>query len=310
VLALHQAGLRNVVGQQGTALTEGQAAELAKLAPTVVLCLDADRAGQDATVKAAGVLRGLGTPPEVRVATLPAGQDPADLATKDVEAARALLTDAAPLARWQVELALERGDLGSTEGRDHVLDYAAPVINRLPQGLLRSELTRMLGDRLGLSEAVVAARLSDGGRAAPIRAANGAPSRRPFAHTEEAERAFLAMCLALPQSGPDRLEANDPDVLFATELGRRAAAHLRENFDAPMAGLASEDPLSVLMAELVMRARGLEDPDPAELDRSQRMLDLARLDRQIAAARAAETPVGDLAAERQEVLTELRRLTV
>jgi DNA primase len=310
VLALHQAGLRNVVGQQGTALTDGQAAELAKLAPTVVLCLDADRAGQDATQKAAGVLRGLGNPPEVRVATLPPGQDPADLATEDLEAARALLSDAMPLARWQVELALARGDLGSTEGRDRVLDACAPVINRLPAGLLRGELTQSVGDRLGLSEAVVAARLSDGGRAAPIRPANGAPSRRPFAHTEEAERAFLAMCLALPQTGPARLAAVDPDVLFATDLGRRAAAHLREHFTTPMAGLASEDPLSGLVAELLLRARALEEPDPAELDRSQRMLDLARLDRQIAAARAAQSPVGDLAAERQEVLTELRRLTV
>jgi DNA primase len=310
VLALHQAGLRNVVGQQGTALTEGQASELAKLAPTVVLCLDADRAGQDATHKAAGVLRGLGTPPEVRVATLPAGEDPADLATRDIEAARALLTQAVPLARWQIDLALARGDFSSSEGRDRVLDFAAPIINRLPAGLLRGELTQLVGDKLGLSENVVAARLSEGGLGAPIRPANGAPIRRPFGHSEEAERAFLAMCLALPQSGPARLAAIDPDVLFATDLGRRAAAHLRENFATPMAGVATEDALSGLVAEVLLRARALEEPDPADLDRAQRMLDLARLDRQIAAARAAETPVGDLAAERQEVLTELRRLTV
>jgi DNA primase len=310
VLALHQAGLRNVVGQQGTALTEGQAGELAKLAPTVVLCLDADRAGQDATLKAAGVLRGLGNPPEVRVATLPAGQDPADLAAEDPEAAGKLLKEAVPLSRWQVELALDRGDLSSTEERDRVLNYVAPVINRLPAGLLRSELTQLVGDRLGLSEVVAAARLSEGGRGAPIRPANGAPSRRPVAHTEEAEREFLARCLALPQSGRDRLAAVDPNVLFATELGRRAAAHLREHFATPMAGLATEDPLSGLVAELVMRARALEEPDPADLDRAQRMLDLTRLDRQIAAARADQDPVSDLAAERQQVLTELRRLTV
>ncbi len=310
VIALHQAGLRNVVGQQGTALTEGQAGELAKLAPTVVLCLDADRAGQEATLKAAGVLRALRTPPEVRVATLPAGRDPADLVAEDIDAARGLLDRAAPLARWQVELALERGDLGSAEGRDRVLDYCAPVINQLRQGLLRGELTQLVGDRLGLSESVVSARLSEGGRGAPIRPANGAPARRSFVHSEEAERAFLSLCLALPAAGPDRLAAVDPDTLFTTELGRRAAAHLRQNYDGPAVGLASEDPLSGLVAELVLRARALEDPDPSELDRAQRMLDLARLDRQIAAARSSQDPVSDLAAERQEVLSELRRLTV
>jgi hypothetical protein len=175
---------------------------------------------------------------------------------------------------------------------------------------VRSELTQLVGDKLGLSENVAADRLAQGGRAAPIRPANGAPSGRSFAHSEETERQFLALCLALPQSGPDRLAAIDPDVLFASDLGRRAAAHLRVHFGAPMAGLASEDPLSGLMAELLMRARALEDPDPARLDYTHRVLDLARLDRQIAAARAAGTPVSDLAVERQEVRTELGKLTV
>ena len=313
VIALHQAGLRNVVGQQGTALTDAQAAELAKLAPTVVLCLDADRAGQDATLKAAGVLRGLANPPEIRVATLPPGRDPADLAVEDPAAAAALLDQADPLARWQVELALTRGDLGTSEGRDRVLDYVAPVINRLAKGVLRDELTRLVGDRLGLSTNVLEARLTEGPRTpirAPMPGVGATVARRAIGHTEEAERAFLAMCLALPQAGPARLAAVDTDVLFTTELGRRAAAHLREHFDAPAVGVPTEDPLSGLVAELVLRARALDQPDPADLDRNQRMLDLARLDRQIAAARAAATPVSDLAAERQAVLTELRKLTV
>jgi hypothetical protein len=40
------------------------------------------------------------------------------------------------------------------------------------------------------------------------------------------------------------------------------------------------------------------------------MLDRARLQRQIAAARAAAEPVGELAAEHQRVLSELSRLAV
>ena len=42
VIAMHQAGVRNCVGLMGTALTDEQVAELARLAPTVVLALDAD----------------------------------------------------------------------------------------------------------------------------------------------------------------------------------------------------------------------------------------------------------------------------
>ena len=42
----------------GTALTGEQVAELARLAPTVLLALDADRAGQEAMLRAARLPRG------------------------------------------------------------------------------------------------------------------------------------------------------------------------------------------------------------------------------------------------------------
>ena len=53
VIALHQAGMRNAVGLMGTALTDEQVAELARMAQTVVLALDADSAGQEAMLRAA-----------------------------------------------------------------------------------------------------------------------------------------------------------------------------------------------------------------------------------------------------------------
>ncbi len=322
VIALHQAGVRNAVGQMGTALTEGQAGELAKLAPSVTLCLDGDRAGQDATLKASGVLRSLSPPADVRVAALPAGSDPADIVAREGGAAEvvALLERATPLARWRVELTLDRGDLSSSEGRDRVLDAVAPVVTRLPEGVLRSELTRLVADRLQLSEGVAAARLADGLRArrAPSGfSGGGAPgpplgdTRRAVGHVDEAERGFLAICLALPSSGPLRLADLDLDVAFTSPLARRAAAHLRDHFAAPATGLPSDDePLSALIAELVMRARALEDPDSAQLDRAGLLLDRARLQRQITAARSSGTPVNELATELQHVRRELSRLTV
>lgn len=322
VIALHQAGVRNAVGQMGTALTEGQAGELAKLAPSVVLCLDGDRAGQDATLKASGVLRSLSPPADVRVAALPAGSDPADLAAGDAAAITALIEGSTPLARWRVELSLARGDLSTGEGRDRVLDAVAPVVTRLPEGVLRSELTRLVADRLQLSETVAAARLVDGLRArrgpgtsfSRVALPSAPPvddTRRALGHVDEAERGFLAICLALPSSGPMRLAELDLDATFTAPLARRAAAHLRDHFDAPATGLPADDePLSALIAELVLRARALEDPDAAQLDRAALLLDRARLQRQITAARHAGSPVNDLATQLQHVRRELSRLTV
>ena len=58
VIALHQAGFGNAVGVMGTALTAEQAREIGGLASVVLLCLDADAAGQQAAVRAASVLPG------------------------------------------------------------------------------------------------------------------------------------------------------------------------------------------------------------------------------------------------------------
>ena len=55
VIAMHQAGLRNCVGLMGTALTDDQVAALARLAPTVILALDADSAGQETVSACAGL---------------------------------------------------------------------------------------------------------------------------------------------------------------------------------------------------------------------------------------------------------------
>src|SRR3954447_19436812 len=111
VLGLHEAGIRSVVGQQGTALTAEEAGVLATLAPAILLCLDADSAGQKAMLKAAEVVRGVRQAPDLRVVPLPSGSDPADIVARDgAEAMRELLARAIPFAQWQVEQALQGGD--------------------------------------------------------------------------------------------------------------------------------------------------------------------------------------------------------
>ncbi len=322
VIALHQAGLRHAVGSMGTAVTVEQAGELAKLAPTVLLCLDADAAGRTAMRKAADALGRVDRRLELRVVALPTGSDPADVVGRDGAAAMAALLDAAvPFARWQVDQALAEGNLDSAEGRDRVLSEAGAVLRELPASVLREELVRLVAGRLGLSEGLAASALSGGGRRVSGTGGRGDGSggadgeagrsaRRALDRREEAEHAFLAMCVALPALGARRLAGPEVSGLLSSELTRRAAGHLRAHADAPSAGLPpDDDALAGLVAELVVRAGGLTNPEPSDLDRAALMLDLARLDRGIATARASQTPVSDLAAERQRVLGELRRLT-
>lgn len=73
VIALHQAGFDSAVASCGTAFTADQARLLGKYTRQVVICYDADAAGQKATEKAIDILRQNGL--EVRVLRLPPRRD-------------------------------------------------------------------------------------------------------------------------------------------------------------------------------------------------------------------------------------------
>ena len=74
VIALRQAGFEPVVASMGTALTERQLKELQRLTRRLYLCFDADAAGEEATLRGMELATTLGF--DVRVVTLPKGQDP------------------------------------------------------------------------------------------------------------------------------------------------------------------------------------------------------------------------------------------
>lgn len=74
VIALHQAGFENAVATLGTALTQEQAAVIKRYCDEVVICYDADEAGQKATSRAISILRTTGL--NIKILTVPNGKDP------------------------------------------------------------------------------------------------------------------------------------------------------------------------------------------------------------------------------------------
>jgi DNA primase len=319
-VALRQAGVTEVVGSMGTALTGQQVAALARLAPTALFCQDPDTAGQEAVARSIDGLRSanqsrVGRAVEFRIVRLPPGRDPADVVQSDgADAMHELLDAAVPVERFQVERALERGDLATVDGRDRVLSEVTPVIAALPASILKDDLVGLVAGRLGMSDALVRETLlvprPAPRRVAPPRSGNG--SRPSPDRIEQQERAFLALCIALPEEGETRLADADLDELFTAPATRRAADYLRGRLRSPAGDLpAGDEDLARLVAELVIRAGEL-DATPATLELEGLQLDLHRLDRGIAAARTGTEPetVHALAAERQRVLDEIRhRLT-
>ena len=172
VLALHQADISNVVGIMGTSLTEEQVRELARIVKVLELCLDADRAGQDAMLRASRLAAGRNL--ELRVVALPDGSDPADLVQRDgPDSLRDLVEGSAPFVAFHVERILERADLRSAEGRDRAVVELRPVLAELPASVLREELLRKIAGRLELSEGQLASLLT---ARTPTPAARPAPA--------------------------------------------------------------------------------------------------------------------------------------
>jgi DNA primase len=326
VIALHQAGMRNAVGLMGTALTAEQVAELARMAQTVLLALDADSAGQAAMLRAAGLAakRKL----ELRVVPLPAGADPADLIQRDGAAAIADAVErSVPFVRFRVERVLDSGDHSSPEGRDRMIEELQPVFAQIAPGAMRDELMRIASGRLAVRESVFEQRLASAGggqrsRAAPRdpagpdrspagdRATNGAAAviaARPG--RDDAERAFLALCLATPADGAPMLASVDLEQDFSSELLRRAARHLRsvdlrrplESAPGESPGLDADPQLKRLLAELLVEAGGGE-ANPTMLEAQRLQLELARVDRQIQQARGRQSGEVSELAQRKAIV--------
>jgi DNA primase len=330
VIALHQAGMRNAVGLMGTALTADQVGELARMAQTILLALDADSAGQEAMLKAFRLTskRNL----ELRVAVLPPGSDPADLVQNaGPEAMQAAVRDAIPFVRFRAEHVLGSGDPSDSEEQDRMLAELRPIFAELPPSAVRMELTQLVSSRFALrgenaAESLLAA--SAGASSRPAAAARGrddaaapkgaAVKRAPIvgnvSRRDETERAFLALCIASPEEGAQALAGLDVDEHFSSGLLRRAArrlrdGHLREPMaDAATSGALEGDPeLKGLLAELVVES-GRERSDTAMLEVQRLQLELARVDRQIQRARGQESgDISDLAHRRAEVKRDFDR---
>jgi DNA primase len=293
VLALHQAGIEEAVGVMGTAITDDQVAALSGMVDEVVLALDADSAGQEAMLRAQRVAAGRRM--RLRVAAMPAGEDPAEMMAADggPERFRGLLEQAEELTSFQVGLVLARTDVGSPVERDRALAEVAPVLAGMGESASRDDLVRRVAERLDLDPAmvmgrVVAATPASGGREqAPPEANPGADAPRPrrpaeLTSRERRERVLLAMCIAMPSEGKEYLARLTDAHLSAT--GLRAAAWLREHPEDPASNLPHDDgELAGLIAELVIISR--EEPASHEaMELNFLLLEQRRLEGEIAAA--------------------------
>ena len=190
VIALHGAGFTGAVAPLGTALTEGQLAELWKLADEPYLCFDGDNAGRRAASRAAERALPLLRPGKsLRFLALPAGEDPDSLIrTRGPEAVRRVLDLARPLSDVVWELEVEGKPADTPERRaslqrsveQRVAEIADPIVREYYRTEMRNRLNRMRRPE--------APAWQPGGPRKPFRRP-GDPEPAPFAAGSAARRA-------------------------------------------------------------------------------------------------------------------------
>ncbi len=147
VIALNQAGFTDAVATLGTALTTEQAMLMKRYCDEVVICYDADEAGQKATQRAIGILRNTGL--VVKVLSIPDGKDPDEFIRKNGDKGAAAFKNILDNSGNDVEYRLfklrQNYDINTTDGKFAYLSQAVKVLssldNRMEQDIYASKLS-------------------------------------------------------------------------------------------------------------------------------------------------------------------------
>ncbi len=151
VISLHQAGFKNTVCPLGTAFTEEQATIIARYSNEVVICFDADTAGQTATDKAISILGRTGI--SIKVIQLPGGKDPDEFlkSNKPSDFAK-LLEKAVSATEYKLLKAGMSVDPDSDEARIKYLNNAAEILAATEDPITVEYYVTRLSDKYGISK--------------------------------------------------------------------------------------------------------------------------------------------------------------
>lgn len=254
-IALFEHGIANCVASMGTSLTREQAGLLKRYTDRVILCYDADQAGQMATARSMAILyeRGL----RVDIVALPPPYDPDSfLRERGKEAFLALLEKSVSFFEYSLELLLKTHGYNSLESKARVLQGMAPLVAATKDPIERALRVRMLAERVGVDEDVVFRAL--GGESLKI-----TENSRPRAASEpgwvQAEKMLLRACFDDAVLRGRIFEAVDGDHFARPEHRRifQALFHLSSRKNFSLSDLVDvfreEEDIQALIAEIASR---------------------------------------------------------
>jgi DNA primase len=154
LISVVQAGIENIVASSGTALTEEQIQLVKRYARKVTLVYDADSAGSKATLRGGDLIieRDL----DVRVAELPAGEDPDSFVRKNGGPAFLALLDAAEsFVDFRARQLQSGGSFATPEGKTQAIRSLVETIARYPDELKRVFYLKRIARQYDIYESVL-----------------------------------------------------------------------------------------------------------------------------------------------------------
>jgi DNA primase len=258
VIQAYQRGARNLVAQMGTALTEAQLKLLKRTTSNFVLALDADSAGNAATLRginvaraaleretvpvptASGLIRYEGRlQANIRIATLPPGQDPDDIIKEGLEVWQAIIAQALPVVDFYFQTVTTGHDLATAKGKSAVVRALIPILREISNPIERKHYIQKLARLIHIDERTLTAEVNGG---APTKGSRqGGPGRAgvrpPLAEIPPDQ---VVTATVETRSGPNaRLEAYCLGLILANPAALVLATNLLEQHQVP--GLTVND---------------------------------------------------------------------
>jgi len=181
-IAAHQFGYANIVAAMGTAVTEQQIGLVKRLSRNIVLALDADAAGQGATVRSLEMLPGaldqeltpIGAErdasrpraetmivwqrrfkSQISIVRLPEGKDPDELIRRDPASWPAVVASAQPFLDFYIDAALTAVDLADVPAKSAAVRRLLPLLEAAGDHVVQAHYAGIIARKLQLPESSV-----------------------------------------------------------------------------------------------------------------------------------------------------------
>jgi len=146
VISSAQSEVNNVAAIKGSALTDQHARLIKRLASQVLLALDTDSAGIEATKRAIRVLEPHDL--ELRIVQISAGKDPDELARHDPAAWRQVVKQSISAYQFLIDTALNQHDASKAQDKKKIIQELSGVLTAIESQVEQEYYVKFLAHRL------------------------------------------------------------------------------------------------------------------------------------------------------------------